>query len=110
MDEERATLEELVNKGKNPAYKVNHARILLLADRNRSGGGWSARDISQTLKISVATIERVRQRQDEQGLSAALSRKQPQNRRQRRKGWKTRSPSSLPSPVARLQTGKDVGH
>ena len=36
MDEERATLEELVNKGKNPAYKVNHARILLLADTTRS--------------------------------------------------------------------------
>ena len=53
-DEERATLKELVNKGKNPAYKVNHARILLLADTNQSEGGWKDRDISQVLSISVA--------------------------------------------------------
>jgi hypothetical protein len=26
-DEERTVLEELVNKGKNPADKVNHARM-----------------------------------------------------------------------------------
>jgi transposase len=82
-DEERTVLEELVNKGKNPAYKVNHARILLLADTNESGGGWSDRDISQALKISVATIERVRQRLVEEGLSVALNRKEQQNRRQR---------------------------
>ncbi len=82
-DEERTVLAELVNKGKNPAYKVNHARILLLADTNESGGGWSDRDISQALKISVATIERVRQRLVEEGLSAALNRKEQQNRRQR---------------------------
>ena len=84
IDEERAALKELVNKGKNPAYKVNHARILLLADTNQSGGGWKDRDITQALKISVATIERVRQRLIEQGLEAALSRKQQQNRRRRR--------------------------
>ena len=49
-EEERALLEELVNKGKNPAYKVNHARILLLADTNIEGGGWKDLDISQALK------------------------------------------------------------
>ena len=84
MDEERAALEKLVNKGKNPAYKVNHARILLLADTNHSEGGWFDRDISQALKISVATIERVRQRLVEEGLEIALSRKTPKKQRQRR--------------------------
>ena len=82
-DEERAELEELVNKGKHPAYKVNHARILLLANTNQEDRGWKDRDISQALKISVATIERVRQRLVEQGLEAALNRKRQQNRRQR---------------------------
>jgi transposase len=82
-EEEQAALEKLVNKGKNPAYKVNHARILLLADTNQSGGGWKDRDISQALKISVATIERVRQRLVEQGLEAALNRKEQQKRKQR---------------------------
>ena len=83
-EEERASLEELINKGKNPAYKVNHARILLLADTNIEGGGWKDLDISQALKISVATIERVRQRLVEQGLEAALNRKEQQNRKKRR--------------------------
>ena len=74
-DEEQANLKELVNKGKNPAYKVNHARILLLTDTNQSGRGWKDRDISEALKISIATIERVRQRLVEQGVEASLSRK-----------------------------------
>ena len=43
-----------------------------------------ALDISQALKISVATIERVRQRLVEQGLEAALNRKEQQNRKKRR--------------------------
>ncbi len=83
-NEEQAALEEVVNKGKNTAYKVNHARILLLADTNQEEGGWFDRDISQALKISVATIERVRQRLVEQGLEAALNRKEQQNRKKRR--------------------------
>ncbi len=83
-DEERYALEELTTKGKSPAYKLNHARILLLADTNRNNGGWTDQAISSALKLSVATIERVRQRLVEQGLEAALSRKQPPNRRLRR--------------------------
>ena len=83
-EKERASLEELVNKGKNPAYKVNHARILLLADTNRKDGGWKDLDISQALTISVATIERVRQRSVEQGLEAALNRKEQKNCKKRR--------------------------
>ena len=83
-DEERSSLEDLTKKGRSPAYKLNHARILLLADTNREGGGWRDLDISQTLKISVATIERVRQRLVEEGLSAALGRKTTPKQRQRR--------------------------
>jgi transposase len=76
-EEERSSLEQLVSKGKNPAYQVNHARILLLADTNRQEGGWKDAEISQTLSISVATIERVRQRLVESGIKAALNRKSP---------------------------------
>ena len=60
--EERETLEQLTTTGKAPAYKINHARILLKADTNQDGGGWTDEVISQALDISVATIERVRQR------------------------------------------------
>ncbi len=62
------SLEELTTKGKSPAYKVNHARILLLADTKGEKGGWNDQAISSALKISVATIERVRQRLVEKGL------------------------------------------
>lgn len=82
--EERSLLEELTKKGKAAAYKVNHARILLLADSNRLEGGWKDEAISQALNISVATIERVRQRLVEEGLESALSRKSQENRKPRR--------------------------
>ena len=81
---ERTLLEALTNKGKTAAYKVNQARILLLADTNRVEGGWKDEAISQALNISVATIERVRQRLVEEGLEAALSRKPQENRKPRR--------------------------
>ena len=95
-DEEQANLKELVNKGKNPAYKVNHARILLLADTNQSGGGWKDRDISEALKISVATIERVRQRLVEQGVSAAKKSKAVSKSKTASLRWRARSLPNCP--------------
>lgn len=79
--EERNDLEHLVNTGKAAAYKINHARILLKADTQQRGGGWNDVTISDALDISVATIERVRQRFVEQGLTAALKRQQSSQRR-----------------------------
>jgi transposase len=82
--EEREVLEQLTSTGKAPAYKVNHARILLKADRNQEGGEWTDVAISQALDISVATIERVRQRFVETNLESALSRQVQQQRKPRR--------------------------
>jgi len=82
--EERETLEQLTTTGKATAYKMNHARILLKADTNQEGGGWTDEDISQALDISVATIERVRQRLVETNLETALSRQEQQQRKPRR--------------------------
>lgn len=76
-DEERQALESLTTKGKSPAYRFNHARILLKADINQEAGGWRDQEISNALDVSVSTIERVRQRFVEQGLEAALSRQTP---------------------------------
>jgi transposase len=75
--EERETLQKLTTTGKTSAYKLNHARILLLADINQDGGSWSEQEISDALNISVPTIERVRQRFVENSLEAALCRQQP---------------------------------
>lgn len=74
---EREQLESITRGGKHPAYKVNHARILLKANINREDSGWTDQAISEALDISRSTIERVRQRFVEQGLEAALSRQRP---------------------------------
>jgi hypothetical protein len=58
--DERQILEQLTKKGKSPAYKVNHAQILLKADTNTLDGGWTDEAISIALDISISTIERVR--------------------------------------------------
>ena len=63
---------------------MNHARILLKADTNQADGSWTDEAISQALDISVATIERVRQRFVETSLEAALSRQVQQQRKARR--------------------------
>lgn len=76
---ERQMLEQLTNKGKTSAYRINHARILLKADTNQENGGWIDEAISKALDISVATIERVRRLFVEQGIEAALSRQSSSN-------------------------------
>jgi transposase len=78
---ERYFLEQLTKKGKIAAYKMNHARILLKADINEQKGGWTDRQIGESLDIGHATIERVRQRFVEQGLESALNRQEQKNRR-----------------------------
>lgn len=53
--EERQQLERLTKTGQAPAYKVNHARILLKADTHQEGGGWTDQTISQALDVSIST-------------------------------------------------------
>jgi transposase len=50
---------------------MNHARILLKADINHEVGGWTDHQISESLDIGHATIERVRQRFFEEGIEPA---------------------------------------
>ncbi|MBD1912304.1 helix-turn-helix domain-containing protein [Leptolyngbya sp. FACHB-8] len=83
-EQERETLEKLTTTGKTSAYKMNHARILLKADINRAEGGWTDEAISDALDISIATIERVRQRFVETSLEAALTRQVQHQRKARR--------------------------
>lgn len=78
---ERNFLEQLTKKGKIAASKMNHARILLKADINHEVGGWTDSQISESLDIGHATIERVRQRFVESGIESALSRREQKKRR-----------------------------
>ena len=82
--EERQLLEQLTKKGKAPAYKINHARILLKADTNQPDGGWIDEAINKALDISISTIERVRRLFIEQGIEVALSRQAPSNSKSRK--------------------------
>lgn len=70
--EERSMLEQFSRTGKAAAYAITHARILLKADIAQAEGGWVDADISVALDVSVATIERVRQRCVEEGIEACL--------------------------------------
>jgi hypothetical protein len=53
------------------------ARILLKADAGPEGPAWIDARIAEALEVDVSTVERVRQRFVEQGLEAALGRKEP---------------------------------
>jgi transposase len=80
-DEEREELKQVTRTGKTPAYKVNHARILLKADINNPEGGWNDADICKAFDVGVSMVERVRRRFVEEGLPGALGRKEQLNRR-----------------------------
>jgi transposase len=74
--EERAELSRLVAAGKAAARALTHARILLKADQAEGGSAWEDARIAEALDVGHRTIGRVRQRFVEQGLAAALGRKQ----------------------------------
>ena len=82
--EEQEELKGLVSRGRAAAYKQTHARILLLVDEAQEGGAMKDQDIARALKVGTATVERVRRRCLEQGVEAALGRKEQLNRRRRR--------------------------
>ena len=77
---ERSSLQALIAKGKVAAKKRTHAQILLKADVGPEGGGWKDERIAEAFHVGRCTVERVRQRFVEEGLEAALTRKQQQNR------------------------------
>jgi transposase len=76
--EERQQLHRLLGRGKGAARKLMHARILLKADASPDGPAWGDEAIAQGLEVGRATVERVRQQFVEEGLEAALTRRQPQ--------------------------------
>ena len=76
-DEQRHELKLLSGAGKASARKILHARILLKADASAPGPACSDSQISKALEVDVTTIERIRKRFCEQGLSGALLPKKP---------------------------------
>ena len=71
--DERADLEGLLARGKADVRRLKHAHILLKADKADDGPAWSDERIADALNAGTATVERVRQRFVEEGLTSALS-------------------------------------
>jgi transposase len=72
--EERSRLESMIGKGRDAAYRLLKARILLKADA-ATGDGWDDADIAEALETSASTVFRTRRQLVEEGLEAALARK-----------------------------------
>jgi transposase len=68
---EEEMLNGLISAGMQRVRKVAHAHILIKAHE-----GWADQQISQAIKVSVPTIERVRQRFVEEGIEQALTPRQ----------------------------------
>lgn len=71
--EERSELNNLVKKGKTPAYRIKHANILLAVDAD--GPGWTDEKTAEAYRCNRNTVTNTRQRFVEQGFEAALDRK-----------------------------------
>ena len=76
-DNEREILLSIVNKGKEPSYRIKHAYILLNSDIN--GNEMSDQEISELLHCHRQTVVNVRKRFVEFGLESALERKKREN-------------------------------
>jgi hypothetical protein len=74
-DAERCQLTALIRTGQAAASTIRRAHILLQADED--GPSWTDARIAEHFSISANTVLGVRQRLVEQGLEAALNRKQP---------------------------------
>jgi transposase len=74
-EQERIELEALTKRGVTHARRVIHARALLLTDAGPAGPAWSVSDTAKALGISERTIEHLKRRFVEDGLSFALERK-----------------------------------
>ena len=82
-DEEQAKLTAIVNKGSGAARRITRSRILLLADENRTDGGWKDADIVQALGVHKRTVERIREKCVMLGIEAALNHTQPSKKKER---------------------------
>jgi len=71
-EDERASLQALIRRGKTPARKITRARILLHAAR-----GATDAEIVTALGVGQATVERTRRRFVEEGLGAISERPRP---------------------------------
>jgi len=83
-EEERGELQRVVRVGRQAAYRVRHAQILLAADQAEGAPALRDEDVAKALGVHENTVANIRRRFVEAGLKAALDRK-PQVRPSRRR-------------------------
>jgi hypothetical protein len=69
-DEERETLQQVVNKFKGSSQKVRRARVLLKADA--AGPGWTDAQIADAFDCRTKTVENIRERFVTEGFEVTL--------------------------------------
>ena len=77
-EQERQELEALTGTTKTNARQFLYARSLLLCDAGPQGPAWPVADTAEAMGVTPRTIEHLKKRFVEEGLSAALERKQPE--------------------------------
>ncbi len=70
--EERKTLTDTIQAERIAAHKRRHGHMLLKADQGPEGPGWKDADIANAFDCTIKSVERLRKRLVECGLSAAL--------------------------------------
>jgi hypothetical protein len=73
---ERIVLNGLTKRGSHSARKTINARALLLCDAGQHGPAWDLADVTAALGISERALIYLKKRFVEEGLDAALERKE----------------------------------
>ena len=73
--EERQDLEAVSTKGRRAARTVLYARALLLLDAGEFGSGWLVADVAEAIGVTTRSLEHLKKRFVEAGLSASIERK-----------------------------------
>ena len=76
--QEREALEALTKTAKTNAKRFLYARSLLLCDAGLQGPAWAVADTAEAMGVTPRTIEHLKKRFVEEGLTEALERRQPE--------------------------------
>lgn len=74
--QEREELETLTKTNKTNARQFLYARAFLLCDAGPQGSAWTVEETAEAMGVTPRTIEHLKKRFVEDGLAAALERKQ----------------------------------
>ncbi len=79
-EEERESLDKMVQKGKVSGFRMRHAQILLKLDDTPDNKDWTGEKIAQAYRSNPVSVSHIAKRFVEEGLESALSRKPQENR------------------------------